>query len=77
MDERFLEKSQLLQEVEETQGFGTKLKTSLLGEGNDIGNPSTRALEQGTDLGVRDTEIYLAHLKNEGWTGCCVLALVS
>lgn len=28
VDERFLEKSQLLQEAEETQDFGTKLKTS-------------------------------------------------
>lgn len=45
MNERFPEKSQLLQEVEETQGFGTKLKTLLSAReekcfqlGNNIGN---------------------------------------
>ena len=35
-----------------------------------------RSLGQGSDLRVRDTEMF-GSFENEGWTGCCILALVS
>lgn len=50
VDERFLEKSQLLPEAEETQSVGTKLRTSLSDRGTNVFSVGKQHRKQLQDL---------------------------